>query len=104
MSEVICFSCQSENKVVDRLGFRDSCISCFNDLHVCKTCHFYDPKSYNDCSEPAADRVSEKEKRNFCEFYQIKSHGLGAEKNPTRDVLRAQAEALFNNQNKKNKT
>jgi hypothetical protein len=103
---VTCFSCQTDNTVVDRVGFRDSCTKCFADLHVCNNCQFYDEKAYNECLEPAADRVKDKEKSNFCEFFQPKVSGNGAngKKVPTKEDLRAQAEALFSNLNKKNVT
>jgi len=106
MGGVICFSCHTENIFVDRVGFRDTCVHCFSDLHVCKTCQFYDPKVYNECQEPSADRVKDKEKNNFCDFYQAKTSAKvsNSQKPPTREELRARAEALFSNSNKKDET
>lgn len=49
-------------------------------------------KSYNECKEPAADRVVDKEKNNFCEFYQP---GSGGEQQSAADKAKAAAEALF---------
>ena len=101
---VLCYSCQTENIVVDKVGFRDSCIKCYADLHVCKTCHFYDEKVYNECGEPAADRVKDKEKSNFCEFYQTVSTSPQGKKTLSKEDLRAQAEALFSGLGKKKET
>jgi hypothetical protein len=89
--KVVCFACQKPIEVKDRVGFRDEC-DCGADLHVCKCCSFYDVKSYNECREPSADVVREKERANFCDFYQ--PNGQGAAKND-RDALKAAAEALF---------
>ena len=34
-------------------------------------CIFFDPKSYNECKEPSAELVLEKEKANFCDHFRI---------------------------------
>ncbi|HXH31646.1 MAG TPA: hypothetical protein VNJ01_12605 [Bacteriovoracaceae bacterium] len=75
------------------VGRRDTCPSCMADIRVCRMCHFYDKKSYNDCREPAAERVVEKEKANFCDYFKIGSSGDDAEKQ-RQDAL-AKAAALF---------
>ena len=38
-------------------------------------CRFYDSSAYNDCSEPAADRVVEKDKANFCDYFSAGAGG-----------------------------
>jgi len=94
--EVTCFSCQTTNARVDKIGFRDECEKCGADLHCCKCCTFYDPKAYNECREPSADVVREKERANYCEYYQPKT---GAGVKDKRDELLAAAEALFKKRN-----
>ncbi len=32
-------------------------------------CRFYDETAYNECSEPSAERVVDKEKSNFCDYF-----------------------------------
>jgi hypothetical protein len=56
-------------------------------------CQFYDPKAYNECRESSADRVVEKEKANFCDYFKIGSAGSEAEKQ--RQDAMAKAAALF---------
>ena len=52
----------------------------------------YDPKVYNECREPSAEVVREKERANFCEYFEAGSQeGAAAQK---KDLLSA-AEALF---------
>lgn len=34
-------------------------------------CIYYDPKSYNECRESSADRVLDKEKDNFCDYFSL---------------------------------
>jgi hypothetical protein len=90
--EVRCHSCQALNRRPDKIGFRDECEKCGADLHACKSCDFYDPKVYNECRETSADVVREKERANYCDYYQPrKAEGAKNE----RDSLLAAAEALF---------
>ena len=91
-----CAYCQKENDISFKVSFRDECLFCRRDLHNCKNCAFYDVKSYNECKEPAADRVVDKEKNNYCEFYQP---GSGGEQQSTADKAKAAAEALFKKSN-----
>jgi hypothetical protein len=92
MGELICFSCGSKNTFSERIGRRDECEQCGTDLHCCKNCRFFDATAYNECREPAADVVREKEVSNFCDFFEP---GSGSHKDNERDKLLAQAEALF---------
>lgn len=71
----------------------DSCPHCMADIRCCKNCIFYDPKAYNECRESMADRITEKEKANFCDFFKIGSSANDAEK-LKQDQL-AKAMALF---------
>ncbi len=49
----------------------EECNSCYTDLRCCKMCGFYDKNSYNECREPMADRITEKEKAGFCDFFKL---------------------------------
>lgn len=90
--EVICFSCKRQINVPDKVGFRQEC-DCGEDLHVCKNCKFYDPKVYNECRETSAEVIREKERANYCEYFQPGGDAAGEAKK--KDDLRAAAEALF---------
>jgi hypothetical protein len=46
------------------------CPSCSADLHVCRLCEFYDTAVANSCREPVADEVHNKERANFCDYFQ----------------------------------
>jgi hypothetical protein len=75
------------------VGRSDTCPKCMTDIRCCKMCGFYDVKSYNDCREPSADRVPDKEKANFCDYFKIGSSYDDAEKK--KQELLAKAAALF---------
>lgn len=55
------------------IGRGESCGNCRADIRVCKNCRHFDPKAYNECRETSADRVLDKEKANFCDFFSPRS-------------------------------
>lgn len=66
-----CPNCGKEGEYPDRLSFRTTCVVCGIDLHTCRYCKFYSPYSYNSCIEPQAEFVSNREKNNYCEYFQF---------------------------------
>jgi len=64
-----CFSCGAQLGSNAKPGRSDTCAACDADVHCCRNCEFYDPGSYNECRESQADRVLEKHRSNFCEYF-----------------------------------
>ena len=65
-----CYSCKASVTVIDgRVGRSETCDKCGADLHVCYNCQHYDSAVYNECREPMADRVVDKDRRNFCDYF-----------------------------------
>lgn len=104
MKKAICFNCKKEITFsVDKMGYREECPFCRVDLHSCKGCQFYDEKVYNECRETSADRIKDKDKSNFCDFFQyrpLELDSLGNIKDSNsliseKDKIKAAAEALF---------
>lgn len=91
--DVICFQCQKLNTSQSKVGFREECMGCGADLHVCKNCEFYDIKSYNECREPSAEVVREKDRSNLCDFFSANQRASSLTDEKAR--LKAKAEALF---------
>jgi hypothetical protein len=88
-----CFHCGTELRYAERIGLREECPQCREDVHVCKNCKFYDRQAYNECREPSAEVVREKDRANHCEYFQP---GLGAGgSGPSKEDLMKAAEALF---------
>ena len=79
-----CFHCLTEFS--GKVGRQDSCTKCSSDLHVCKNCCFYDTSAYNECREPSAERVVDKEKRNFCDYF---TPGDNSKADNKKDALKA---------------
>lgn len=71
-----CWTCQNEQifdvKVGVKVGRRDSCPHCGADLHVCKNCRLYDPNIHNQCREPEAAYIRDREAANFCAHFDFR--------------------------------
>jgi hypothetical protein len=88
-----CWNCGAPLTALD-YGRSDTCRKCGRDTKTCKGCEYYDPTAHNECHENQADRVVEKERSNFCDYFRPRA---GAGENPAqaRDAMKAAAEALF---------
>ncbi len=66
-----CWQCGAriEHPSGSRVGPRDSCPKCDSNLHSCRNCQFYDPSKNNQCAEPQAPWVRDKEASNLCDYY-----------------------------------
>ncbi|NNL67110.1 MAG: hypothetical protein HKP30_12765, partial [Myxococcales bacterium] len=68
---VRCHACGEERTLAasERIGFRETCERCDADLHVCLNCRFHDPSAYNECREPNAERVADRDRANRCDYF-----------------------------------
>jgi hypothetical protein len=81
----ICFSCKRELEVGEKAGRTETCLFCNADLHCCLNCQFYDPRAYNQCREPQAERVVEKDRSNFCDYFSFRdASATEAKKGPVQ--------------------
>ena len=64
----------------DKIPRQGECPHCLVSLRVCKMCEHYNPHSYNECREPIAERVIDKEKANFCDSFSF-GHGKSQKEN-----------------------
>jgi len=64
-----CCSCGFQLDGRDKPGRADTCPACDADVHCCRNCDFYDSGSYNECRESQAERVLEKDRSNFCDYF-----------------------------------
>jgi hypothetical protein len=72
------------------------CPGCAKATHVCRNCQFYRPGRPNDCAEPIAERVVDKDRANFCDYFVPRAHApRQALDVASTDELRRAAEALF---------
>ena len=88
-----CSFCGKRFKIGDKVSRNDSCPHCKRDLRCCKQCKFYDPNAYNDCREVSAERVVDKERANFCDYF-LPSGSPHRKTDRTQDAKKA-LHALF---------
>jgi hypothetical protein len=89
-----CHACGFELEVSggERVGFHDICEGCRRDSHVCRNCVFHDGDAYNECREPNAERVSDRDRANRCEYF---SPGSGPGGSESADADREALQSLF---------
>ena len=88
-----CYQCRTPVDR-DRVGVRDVCPRCSAYLHCCRNCDFYLPGASNDCREPNAPRVADKEQGNFCDYFRPAPSGRVPTTEDKPDA-RARLEKLF---------
>lgn len=71
-----CHACSAELEIEPPIGRSSRCPKCGSDVRCCLGCRFHDPSSYNECSEPSAERVLEKDRANFCDYFSPRTVGV----------------------------
>ena len=95
----ICWSCRGRLPYPDFAPVpRDSeCPGCARDLHACRNCRHYDPALSNKCREPNAEWVVDRERANFCEFFQLAEQPRGLAGPDRAADARKKLDDLFRN-------
>ena len=91
-----CYYCKKNIPVLGafKVARTEDCPYCTRALHCCRMCKFYDARVYNECKESNADRVVDKEKANFCDYFVLQE---GRRDETSVDALKASADSLFKN-------
>lgn len=66
---VRCWACGTDRMFDGLVGRSARCDRCGADLRCCNNCRFHDTAAYNECSEPSAERVVDKDRANFCDYF-----------------------------------
>jgi hypothetical protein len=91
---VTCHVCSRTLTYDDVLPRGSTCESCGADLRCCRNCAFYDPTAYNECSEPSAERVLDKDRANFCDYFTARAQTGGGEQSADSGA-KAELDRLF---------
>ena len=94
MNIVYCQQCNKKAELEHKVGFREECPHCGSDLHTCLNCRFYDTSAYNECKESSAERVLNKDRNNYCEYFDPIKEGKDSVLLDRAEQLK-KAEALF---------
>ncbi len=66
-----CYFCGTSIDVKLRIVRDSECPSCGRDLHACVQCRHFDRNAHNMCREPQAEWVTDRDRRNFCEYFAL---------------------------------
>lgn len=73
-----CYRCRAALSFEGRVPREATCPGCTSDVHLCANCRFFDRSAHNQCREPAAEFVRDKERTNFCEFFELAERSAGS--------------------------
>jgi hypothetical protein len=90
-----CHACLKALEIKTPVGRREGCPCCGSDLHCCLNCAFHEKGAYNECREPQAERVIEKVRSNFCDFFIFQVAEMDGERGVSRESAKAKMESLF---------
>lgn len=90
-----CYKCKMTLNLSanDNISRSEDCDHCHTDLRVCYMCQFFDKNAYNECREPNAPRILEKDKGNFCDYFRLGPNSNSADSG--KEDLLAKANSLF---------
>ena len=74
--EMVCWKCGAVlEDLILPMSRREECRLCAADQHVCMLCRSYSAQVAGQCREERAEEVTDKERANFCDYFEPK---LGA--------------------------
>ncbi|MFH1375001.1 MAG: hypothetical protein ABII79_14550 [bacterium] len=96
---LLCWNCGRPTGLEGRVGRNDSCPHCLADMRCCRGCRHFDPQSRAQCREHIENNIPNKEKANFCDFFQMRNvvkrpGGISAQQDK-KDVRRQKFDDLF---------
>jgi hypothetical protein len=89
-----CWHCSADLQSAD-YGRETNCLGCGKPTRVCRNCRWYAPERSNQCQEPMAERVMEKTKANFCDYFEPTGEPASDDAPSPEEALRKAAEDLF---------
>lgn len=93
---LVCWKCGTSLKDVPMpLSRISECLACRAELHVCRLCGFFDPRKAESCSEQRADPPKDKQRANFCEYFQPRSNAWQAPDYSAADQAKDELQKLF---------
>ena len=89
-----CYFCHQELILEGRVMLKDSCPHCRRDLHACVQCRFHDRAYHNQCREPKAEMVRERDKMNLCDYFEFAGEKADSP-DPAAEKARRKLDELF---------
>lgn len=93
---IACYRCGASLQGLSLpLSRRDQCPECWCELHVCKMCISFDRQVPRQCREDGADDVTDKDRANFCDWFQPSETAFDPSRKSEADAAREALDALF---------
>jgi len=90
-----CHACLKGLEIKTPVGRREICPFCGSDLHCCLNCTFHETGAYNECREPQAERVIEKGRSNFCDYFVFRDAEIGSKGKDSEESVKTKITSLF---------
>jgi hypothetical protein len=90
-----CHSYLKVLEIMNPVGRRELFPFCGSNLHCRLNCVHYNIGSYNDCREPQAERVIEKGRSNFCDFFNFRDAETVGKEKASLVSAKLKADSLF---------
>jgi hypothetical protein len=91
----VCFQCGAPYQAKDRVGRNAVCLRCGADLHCCLNCRHHNAHAHNECNETQAEWVRDKDRSNYCDYFDPKRGAGPANKDSSKDDARVRFDSLF---------
>src|SRR5882672_1140499 len=99
MNSLVCWKCGASLAALTLpLRRLEECKACGAELHVGRMCVDYDTSVAKSCREPIAEEVKEKERANFCDYFQPRPHAYRPRDETQARKSRSALDSLFGNQ------
>lgn len=95
MKKGSCYQCGKTLTFVERVFRNDTCPECDADVHCCLNCANYDESASDQCREPQAERVAVKDRRNFCDYFELREGESPRSSSDKAAQARKKLEELF---------
>ena len=90
-----CFYCGGALEATMRIVRDSECPHCRRDLHACVQCRHYDPHAHNKCREPQPEWVTDRERRNFCDYFKLNPAARAGATRGRAESARSKLDDLF---------
>lgn len=70
MPALTCYNCQHTWPISPPITRSEECPNCRRDAKVCLNCRFHNSHAHRECQESQASWVKDKEKGNFCDYFE----------------------------------
>ena len=94
--QLVCWKCGASLEDMPKpLARLAECPACNADLYVCRLCEFFDTRVARQCRETVADEVKEKERANFCDYFQPRPDAWQPHDTTDAEKAKSELDALF---------